>query len=270
MTARTSREARHAAEAARRAAAQARKPAPAPRKPAPVDRAAVAEAIHRAVCLTGRDQGIGHCDAYAYAGAVALSVITGGEWYPQGGEARFGTGQDVDAPAGEICFAWQPSATTPVVSPTGLVSTGGLANGELHAWCARAQGGKVVEIADFSARHVPFLAGLSGIGWARGPLPCVWGTPEELHGQRFWYRADQPTTDTIARLYAGNLHSYQDTAILALWKLGVYSDRRAQDLIHDEGLLGLARDGFTVTESGPAGYIAVRGQAADATAGGPA
>jgi hypothetical protein len=259
MTARNSRDARHAAEARRRAAARARRPGTTqPRKPTAVDRDAVADAIHQAVCLVGRDQGIGHCDAYAFGGAVVLSVITGQDWHAQGGEARFGTGQDVGSPDGEICFAWQPSATTIAVAPNGMTGLGGLANGELHAWCARAQAGKAVEIADLSARHVPLLAEMSGIGWAREPIPYVWGTLQELHGQRFWYMADRATTNTIHRLFSGNLHSYEDIAVLALWKLGVHSDRRAVQLIHDAKLLGLMRDGFTITESFDGGFIAVR------------
>ena len=78
MSARTARDARHAAEAARRSAARARKPQPPPRRPHAVDRDAVADAIHQAVCLAGRDQGIGHCDAYAFAGAVGAAFVAAG------------------------------------------------------------------------------------------------------------------------------------------------------------------------------------------------
>jgi hypothetical protein len=259
VSARPSREERHAAEARRRVAASARKPETTrPPKVPDLDRDAIAEAVHQAVCLVGRDQGIGHCDAYAFGGAIVLSVITRQEWHAQGGEARFGTGQDLDSPDGEICFAWQPSATTLAVSPNGMVGGGGLANGELHAWCARAQGGKAVEIADFAARHVPTCAETSGIGWAREPIPYAWGTPQQLHGQRIWYIPDRATTDTIHRLFNGNSHSYSDIAVLALWKLGVHGDRRAEELIHDGKLLNLMRDGYTIAESFAGGFIAVR------------
>lgn len=218
----------------------------------------IAEAVHEAVRLVGRDEGIGHCDAYAFGGAIVLSVLTRQEWHPQGGMAQFGTGVDKDSPDGELCFTWMPSATGPVVAPNGMTAEGGLANGELHAWCARAEGGKVAEIADFAARHVPFLARLSGMGWERDDIPYVWGTPEQLHEQRFWYRADRDTTNFIHQIFSGNKHSFSDVATLALWRLGVHSDRRAQELMNDPKLLGLMRDGYKITESFAGGFIAVR------------
>lgn len=223
-----------------------------------ITRAGIAEAIHEAVCLVGRDEGIGHCDGYAIAGAVVLSVLTRQDWRPQGGEARFGTGQEMDSPEGELCFAWQPSATTPAVAPNGMVNIGGLANGELHAWAARAEGGRVAEVADFGARHVPRLARMSGMGWEREDLPYVWGTPRQLHEQRFWFIADRATTSFINEGFKANMRSYTDIATLALWRLGVHSDRRAGELMHDARLLGLMRDGYRITESFEGGFIAVR------------
>jgi hypothetical protein len=86
----------------------------------------------------------------------------------------------------------------------------------------------------------------------------VWGTPAELHGQRFWYKADQQTTNFINQIWRGNLNAYTDVATLALWRLGWHSDRRAEDLIHDRKLLDLMRGGYTIAESFDGGFIAVR------------
>jgi hypothetical protein len=244
-----------AAKAARRAQRQDRQRdqvAPA------ITRDRIAEAVHEAVCLVGRDEGPGHCDGYAFGGAIVLSVLTKQDWHAQGGMAQFGTGIDQDSPAGELCFTWMPSATTPVVAPNGMTAEGGLANGELHAWCARAHNGKVAEVADLAARHVPRLARLSGMGWDREDLPYVWGTPQELHEQRFWYRADRDTTNFIHELFKANTHSYSDISTLALWRLGVHSDRRAEELMHDPKLLGLMRDGYRIAESFDGGFIAIR------------
>jgi hypothetical protein len=187
-----------------------------PRKrPGGLDRAAVAESVHQAVCLVSGGDGTGHCVAYAFAGAVVLSVTTGQQWTPQAGEARFGTGQERDSPEGEVCFAYQPSATTGAVTRDGAPAAGGLANREFHAWCARGQGSEVAEVADFAARHVPGLAESSGIGWAREAIPYLWGTPQQLTAQRCWYRTDEATTNAIHE--AWNIDpAYEDTARLAV------------------------------------------------------
>jgi hypothetical protein len=251
VSARNSRD----AKAARRAGRQDRQRAEVTPR---ISRARIAEAVHEAVCLVGRDDGIGHCDGYAIAGAVVLSVLTRQDWHPQGGEARFGTGREIDSPEGELCFSWQPSATTPAVTPNGITGGGGLANGELHAWAARAEGGMVAEVADFSARHVPLLARMSGMGWEREDVPYVWGTPQQLHEQRFWFIADRLTTNYINEMFKANLHSYKDIATLALWRLGVHSDQRAEELMHDPKLLGLMRGGYKIAQSFDGGFIAVR------------
>jgi hypothetical protein len=146
----------------------------------------------------------------------------------------------------------------PVYGSNGMVNPGRLANGELHAWCARAENGEAAEIVDFAARHVPYLARWSGLGWEREDVPYAWGAPEQLHEQRFWYRADRDTTNFIHQLFSGNKHSFSDIATLALWRLGVHSDRRAEELMNDPKLLSLMRDGYRIAESFAGGFVAIR------------
>lgn len=251
MSARNSR----AAKAARRAGRQDRQREDAGHG---ISRVRIAEAVHEAVCLVGRDEGIGHCDGYAFGAAIVLSVLTRQEWHAQGGMAQFGTGIDRDHPDGEQCFTWMPWATDLTVAPNGMTGGGGLANGELHAWAARAERGQVAEVADIAARHVPRLARMSGMGWDRDDMPYAWGTLRELHEQRFWYLADRDTTNFIHQLFKENVHSFKDIATLALWRLGVHSDDRAVELMNDPKLLGLMRDGFRITQSFEGGFIAVR------------
>jgi len=247
----------HAAKAARRAEREARMPAP--RRPVPVDKDAVAEAVHQAVCLVSRDQGAGHCDAYAFGGAAVLSRLTGCQWWPQAGEARYGTGRDRDAAEGEICFAYQPSGQGLAITAGGTMQEGGLANGEVHVWAARAEDGMVAEVADFGARHVPALSSACGIGWAREPLDCVWGTRAELAAQRIWHIAEDAATKAIWQVYGASLDAYKDITYLALARLGVMTDRDARQKLNNPVLLDVMRDGLRVTETFPGGaFIAVR------------
>ena len=221
---------------------------------------AIADAVHQAVSLVFGDDGIGHCDGYAISGSIVLSRITGQDWIMQAGEARFGTGNEVDSPEGEICYSFVPSETSPAQTLGGRTATvGGLANGEFHAWCVRGKSnGQVAEVADFSARHVPVLADRVGIGWARERMAYAWGTHDDLWRDRFMYTPDLQTIETIMRHFSGCQEPYKDVVTLALWKLGIFSDQRAKELIHDERWLWIMQEGFTVVGSPGDGIVAVR------------
>lgn len=243
-----------AAKAARRAARQDHRPEAAPS----LDKARIADAIHEAVCLVGRDEGVGHCDAYAFAGAIVLAVLTKQDWSVQGGAAYFGTGVDLDSPEGELAFAYVPSETSPIETPNGMTGPGGLTNGELHAWCARAQDGQAAEIADFSARHIPHLSRLCGFGWKREEPPYLWGTPRDLYEQRYNYRAELETVNLIHKNFSENTRSYGDAATLALWRLGHHTEDRARQLMQSPELLDYAQGGWKITQTFTGGHIMSR------------
>jgi hypothetical protein len=252
----------HAAKAARRKARESATGGTAPRRQiTPARKDAIAEAVHQAVSLVFGNDGIGQCGAYAISGSVVLSRITGQEWILQAGEARFGTGNEAGSAEGEICYSFVPSATSPARTLDGKQATvGGLENGELHAWCVRPENDRAAEIVDFSARHVPLLAERAGLGWAREPLPYLWGTPEDLWRDRFMHMPDLRTTETVMRHFSDHQEPYKDVVTLALWKLGIFSDQRAELMIHDERLLWIMREGFTVVGSSDDGIVAVRSQ----------
>jgi hypothetical protein len=103
----------------------------------------------------------------------------------------------MDHPDGEMCFAFDPNATGPAQRMTDgvTVGRGGLAEGEFHCWAvAGDHEGRVIEVADFWARHVPAQAALAGYPWLRGPMPLVWGPVELVEAQRFRYRPDVAAT----------------------------------------------------------------------------
>jgi hypothetical protein len=167
-----------AAKAARRAAREAK---PATTMPPTTTRAAVADAVHKAVSdlhatYPDYDQaGLGACALYAFAGAVVASVVTGGTYHPQAGKLIVRTGpKDEDG-------AYDALQMDPAVT--------GYNGMEFHAWFVRDPGrgpGRQsvawaeLELADLSFRHYPAMARAHGAEWNRGGWPAY-----------FWDRASR-------------------------------------------------------------------------------
>ena len=130
-------------------------------------KAAIAEAVHLAVCATAHPNLVWRiCPIYALAGALLLRDLTGREdFYPQLGSVWLQT----DPTDPTLWLAVLADAT----------DIGGYRAGEMHAWVGDAQ---TEDLIDFSARHWPQLVvNLTNIGteqprWNRGqPPPYVWG-----------------------------------------------------------------------------------------------
>jgi hypothetical protein len=172
------------------------------------DRQQIADAVHEGVLLvTGSAAASRNCPLYASAGAIVLSQLTPHRWVPQAGAAQWGTGADLDHPDGEMCFAFDPNATGPAQRMTDGVTAGrgGLAEGEFHCWAVAGDHmGRVIEIADFWARHVPAQSAIAGYPWLRGPMPLVWGPAELIEAQRFRYRTDVAATARLRDYFTFN------------------------------------------------------------------
>jgi hypothetical protein len=183
----------------------------------------IADAVHQGVLLvTGGDAASRSCPLYASAGALLLGHLTCQRWAAQAGAAQWGTGADLDHPAGEMCFAFDPNATGPAQSMIDgiTVSRGGLAAGEFHCWAVRGDAAaRVIEIADFWARHVPTQSALAGYPWLRGPMPLVWDSLERVEAQRFRYRPDAAATARLQEFVRYHRSLIADTASAALWAL---------------------------------------------------
>jgi hypothetical protein len=110
-------------------------------------RAAIAEAVHRAVCEETGGDGFGHCMLYAVAGmCLSRSVFHTDAYVPQAGALLI-----------------QPDPNDPGGWIAQDVSDGGVAAGEFHAWFARGPEGFTgtglpVEMVDLSSRHYPRMA----------------------------------------------------------------------------------------------------------------
>lgn len=89
-------------------------------------------------------------------------------------------------------------------------------------------------------------------------MAYTWGTHEGLWRERFMYMPDLNTIEHVMQHFSGNQQPYKDAVTLTLWKLGIFSDQRAKQMIHDERLLWIMQEGFTVVGESDDGIVAVR------------
>src|SRR5262245_9152683 len=115
------------------------------------DRAAIAEAVHQAICQVSDSDGRGMCAYYARAGAVVTGVVTGQEYGFNAGLIQIDVG-DRNA-SGDLWFTMDPAAS-------------GYNGMEFHAWFVRRPPGATtgetitgrrnrrIEVVDLSWRHM--------------------------------------------------------------------------------------------------------------------